>query len=262
MMRHALGVAYHGKHYHGWQIQSSDDSVQARVQSALTRFSQSPVKVICAGRTDRGVHASQQCIHFDSAVDRPSYSWVRGTNAFLPKDIRIIWHRVVDEAFHARFTATSRRYCYLFKQGMDQQVLWQDNAWVIAETLDICKMREACQYLLGTHDFSSFRTSQCQAHSPIRTLLNCEIIQVQNWLAIRVEANAFLHHMIRIMVYCLFQVGAGLQAPEWIKDLLLAKSRSAIDNMAPAQGLYFEGAKYPDQYDLPDFYTTMDLEGV
>lgn len=262
MIRHVMGVSYHGKQYYGWQIQPNDCSVQSVFQSALEAFSQTPIKVTCAGRTDRGVHAAQQCLHFDSSVERPSHSWVRGTNAFLPEDVQVLWHRFVDNNFHARFSATSRRYCYLIKQNELNHVLWRDNAYVIKEKLQVAKMQEAANYLLGEHDFTSFRVSQCQAFSPIRTLSQCDITYDSDWISIRLEANAFLHHMVRIIVYSLIQVGLGNEKPEWIRELLDAKSRVAISNMAPACGLYFEGAKYPKNYELPNFYTTMAKEGV
>jgi tRNA pseudouridine38-40 synthase len=262
MKRHVMGLAYHGKHYHGWQIQPEDISVQAKVQHALKQFSLNDVSIVCAGRTDSGVHAAQQCIHFDSDVERPSHSWVKGTNAFLPNDIQILWHKIIDDDFHARFSAISRRYCYLLRHQEQHQVLWQDNALVLSAELNIDNMREASKYLLGEHDFSSFRVSQCQAHSPVRTIHVCDVIQKDQWVGVRIEANAFLHHMVRIIVYTLIQVGLGIEQPIWIKDLLLAKSRLAINNMSPACGLYFEGAKYKDDYHLPNFYTTLALEGV
>lgn len=262
MIRHVMGVAYHGKHYHGWQIQPRDPSVQAVVQTALEKFALEPIKVTCAGRTDRGVHAAQQCIHFDSHVERPSHSWVKGTNAFLPDDVQILWHRFVGDDFHARFSASSRRYCYLIKQNESNQVLWQDNAYVLPQSLDVSQMQKAAQSFIGEHDFSSFRVSQCQAFSPIRILTQCGVSCHNDWVSIRLEANAFLHHMVRIMVYTLVQVGLGQEEPQWIKTLLDAKSRVAIDNMAPACGLYFEGAKYPNQFELPNFYTIMAQEGV
>ena len=262
MKRHVMGIAYHGKQYHGWQIQPNDLSVQAVVQMALEKFSLTPIKTTCAGRTDRGVHGAQQCIHFDSEVDRPSHSWVKGTNAFLPDDVQVLWHQFVDDDFHARFSATSRRYCYLIKQNEHNRVLWQDNAYVLKETLAIAQMQAAAEHLIGEHDFSSFRVSQCQAFSPIRTIHHCDIMCHDDWVSIRLEANAFLHHMVRIIVYTLIQVGLGHENPAWVKSRLDAKSREAIANMAPACGLYFEGAKYPENYELPNFYTMMAKEGV
>ena len=262
MKRYVMGVAYHGKKYFGWQIQPEDITVQAHIQHALEQFTQLPLKVTCAGRTDRGVHAAQQCIHFDADLDRPTHSWVKGTNAFLPKDIQVLWHREVDRDFHARFSATSRRYCYLVKQNEPIKVLWQENAYVVSEKLNIKKMQQAANYLLGEHDFSSFRVSQCQAFSPIRAIYQLDVCEKNDWVSIRIEANAFLHHMVRIIVYTLMQVGFGHEEPSWIKKLLDDRSRKAIANMAPACGLYFEGAKYPENYKIPNFYTMMAEEGV
>lgn len=262
MMRHVLGVSYLGKHYHGWQIQVDQPSVQEKLEYAISQVAQSTTSVRCAGRTDRGVHASQQIIHFDANVPRSSDNWVRGTNAYLPADIRVLWHQEVADDFHARFMAYKRRYCYLIKHDTQNDPLWADNAWILRHSLDIAAIESACDYLNGTHDFSSFRSSQCQAKSPIKTMSTPELLSHQKWLSIRFEANAFLHHMIRILVHALVLIGRHKHPPQWMETLLKDKNRQLIDNMAPSVGLYFEGALYPSCYQLPYFSNAIGVEGL
>lgn len=262
MTRHALGISYLGKQYHGWQYQTNHPSIQAALEHALSQVAQEDIRVHCAGRTDRGVHAGQQIIHFDSSVIRSSDNWIRGTNANLPADIRVCWHREMPDTFHARFSAYQRRYCYLIKHNTAYDPLWVQNAWIIRHALDELAIQKAASYLVGVHDFSSFRSSQCQANNPIRTMSAISVTNRREWLSIRFEANAFLHHMIRIIVHALVRVGRQEESPDWIQTVLVQKNRQLIDNMAPPVGLYFEGALYPGMFQLPGFVNAIGLDGL
>ena len=250
--RIALGIAYNGRHYHGWQRQPHGHiSVQERLEDALSLVANEPIKVMCAGRTDAGVHASAQVVHFDTIAQRPMRAWTHGGNMNLPDDVAIQWAQLVDEKFHARFSATARQYRYVIYNHpmrpalMDKEVTWN------FRPLDISKMQQAAGYLLGTHDFSSFRAAACQANSPIRTMLHLNVIGAGDYIVLDVRANAFLHHMIRNLAGLLMKIGAGEAAPEWALEVLMAKDRRVSAATAKPYGLYFVNAEYDESFGLP-----------
>ena len=250
--RIALGIAYNGRYYHGWQRQPSGHiSVQEKLEDALSIVANEPIKVMCAGRTDAGVHASAQVVHFDTVAQRPLRAWTHGGNMNLPDDVAIQWAQPVDEKFHARFSATARRYRYVIYNHalrpalMDKEVTWN------YRPLDIVSMQKAAAHLVGTHDFSSFRAAACQANSPIRTMHHLSVIAAGDYIVLDVRANAFLHHMIRNLAGLLMKIGAGEAPPEWAMEVLIAKDRRVSAATAKPYGLYFVDAEYDDAFNLP-----------
>lgn len=251
-VRIALGISYNGQAYQGWQSQLSGQTVQDRLEAALSRFTTHKVSTLCAGRTDAGVHGLMQVVHFDTPLDRTTASWVRGTNAFLPSDIAVEWAQVMPESFHCRASALSRRYAYLlFESAVRPSVDAGRVGWAF-RALDMEPMQRAAGYLLGEHDFSSFRASACQALSPVKTILHINISRRGAYWRFEFEANAFLHHMIRNIMGCLIAVGQGKQNPEWIKEVLSARDRDAAAPTFSPDGLYFLGPRYAPHWELPD----------
>lgn len=252
-MRLALGISYNGQAYEGWQSQPSGRTVQDRLEAALAAFAaqDAPISTVCAGRTDAGVHGLMQVVHFDTDLHREEFSWIRGTNVFLPPDIAVQWARVVPDAFHARSSATARRYAYVLLESPVRPSVEAGRAGWVFKPLDGDAMREAAKLLLGEHDFSSFRASACQAKSPVKTLRRIEIARRGTYWRFEFEANAFLHHMIRNIMGCLIQVGQGLQAPAWISQVLQARSRDAAAPTFAPDGLYFLGPVYDAAWGLP-----------
>lgn len=247
----ALGLCYDGSAWHGWQTQPSGQTVQDQVEKALYGFLTEKVPTICAGRTDTGVHALNQVIHFETAAQRPQESWVRGLNSFLPSSISVQWAQPVSKDFHARFSAQSRRYIYVLRNArVRSPILHQRVGWVF-QPLCLERMQEAARYFLGTHDFSSFRSSECQAASPIRTLTQLNIHQCADWFVFEFEADGFLHHMIRNLMGALVFVGAQRRLPEWINEVLDEKDRSKSAPTFAPDGLYMAGVEYPEAYQLP-----------
>ncbi|MBQ6656949.1 MAG: tRNA pseudouridine(38-40) synthase TruA [Ottowia sp.] len=251
-MRIALGLNYAGSNYLGWQSQPEGRTVQDVLEAALARFAGERVRTLCAGRTDTGVHALGQVVHFDSSVQREEFSWVRGVNAFLPPDVAVQWARVAPDGFHARSCALSRRYSYLLLQSRVRGALEARRAGWSFRPLDGAAMREAAQLLLGEHDFSSFRAAGCQAPSPVKTLLRLDISQCGAYWRFDFEGNAFLHHMIRNIMGCLVAVGQGLKPPQWMGEVLAARRRSAAWSTFSADGLYFLGPRYAPEWGMPE----------
>jgi tRNA pseudouridine38-40 synthase len=247
-----LGVAYNGRNYHGWQRQPHGHiTVQEKLEDALSMVANEPIKVMCAGRTDAGVHASAQVVHFDTSAQRPLRAWTHGGNMNLPDDVAIQWAHPVDEKFHARFSATARRYRYvIFNHPMRPALMDKEVSWNY-RPLDISKMQQAAGYLLGTHDFSSLRAASCQANSPIRTIHHLNVIGAGNYIVLDVRANAFLHHMIRNLAGLLMKIGASEAPPEWALEVLMAQDRRVSAATAPPYGLYFVDAEYDDAFGLP-----------
>jgi tRNA pseudouridine38-40 synthase len=252
-MRMALGINYNGQAYDGWQSQSSGNTVQDKLQSALARFAPQPdpVNTICAGRTDAGVHGLMQVVHFDTGIEREVFSWVRGTNTFLPPDIAVQWAREVPAEFHSRASAIARRYAYvLLESPVRPSVEHGRTGWVF-RPLDADAMRSAAQALVGEHDFTSFRASACQAKSPVKTMNRIDISRRGPYWRFEFEANAFLHHMIRNIMGCMVVIGQGLQQPGWMAQVLAARSRDAAAPTFSPDGLYFLGPVYDPKWNLP-----------
>lgn len=251
MLRIALGVEYDGSRYFGWQRQANNPSVQENLEIALGKVADHPVVIFCAGRTDTGVHASNQVIHFETEATREPIAWVRGVNSYLPPDIRVCWMKVVPNDFDARKSALSRRYCYVMvNRDVSPGIMRHGVTWVY-QTLDIVAMQSAAQHLLGKHDFSSFRGAHCQANTPIRTITAIKISAVGDNIILDITANAFLYHMVRNIVGSLMLVGQGKNDESWIKDVLAAKDRRLAGHTAPPQGLYLVDVRYPNLFQLP-----------
>jgi tRNA pseudouridine38-40 synthase len=262
MARIAAGVEYDGGAYSGWQVQASAPSVQEQLQSALARVADAPVEVICAGRTDAGVHARAQVVHFDTLAVRRERGWVLGTNTHLPADISLRWAHPVPDHFHARYSALSRTYRYFILNRTARSALAFGRAWCVHRLLDEAAMRTAGAALLGEHDFSAFRSSECQARSPVRRLHLLDVQREEDWLRIDVRANAFLHHMVRNIVGLLVAVGCGGVPPQRARELLESRQRARGEVTAPAQGLYFWRAEYPPQFGLPGDSAMIDISGT
>ena len=250
-MRVALGIEYDGTAYNGWQRQKSGVGVQALVEDAVSGVADEAVEVICAGRTDTGVHASGQVAHFDTGAERTLRGWLLGINSALPDDINANWVRFVDDDFHARFSATSRSYRYLILNRPVRSALYRNRAWWIFEPLDERVMLEAAACLLGEHDFSAFRAAGCQASTPVRKISKLEIVRSGNWLAISVTANAFLQHMVRNITGVLVAIGKGDEKPAWARKVLDSRDRKRGGVAAPAHGLTLIAVDYPPQFKIP-----------
>lgn len=255
MKRIVLGVQYDGSPWHGWQTQVSGHTVQDRLEAALKQFSLVDIGTTCAGRTDSGVHAIEQVVHFDTEVEREPGSWVRGVNAFLPPSIAVRWatevpHQTFD-GFHARFSATARTYHYVLYNHMVRSPLLHSKAGWTFRALALEPMQMAAQRLLGTHDFSAFRSVQCQAKSPIKTMHEINIARHGDLLVMTLRANAFLHHMVRNIVGSLIYVGNGTQSPEWITQLLEGGDRTQAAPTFMPDGLYLARIDYDPKWNLP-----------
>ncbi|WP_219210253.1 tRNA pseudouridine(38-40) synthase TruA [Variovorax boronicumulans] len=257
-MRLALGVRYNGQAYQGWQSQLSGQTVQDKLEAALARFADRPISTLCAGRTDAGVHGLTQVVHFDTDIERTPFSWVRGTNRYLPPDIALQWAHPVPDAFHCRASALARRYRYVLSQSPVRPSLDAGRVGWSMYPLDGDAMRAAAALLIGQHDFSSFRASACQARSPVKTLRRIAITQHDaspdgercHW-HFEFEADAFLHHMIRNLMGCLVRIGRGDARPDWIAEVLAARSRKVAAPTFAADGLYFVGPLYDAAWGLP-----------
>jgi tRNA pseudouridine38-40 synthase len=251
-MRLALGISYNGQAYQGWQSQPSGQTVQDQLEAALGKFTTRKVSTLCAGRTDAGVHGLMQVVHFDTPIDRATSSWVRGTNAFLPRDIAVEWAQVVPETFHCRASALSRRYAYVLRESVVRPSVDTGRIGWVYRPLDMDAMKLAAAHLLDEHDFSSFRASSCQALTPVKTIQRIDISRRGAYWRFEFEADAFLHNMIRNIMGCLIAVGQHKQPPDWMKEVLLARNRDAAAPTFSPDGLYFLGPRYAPQWGLPD----------
>ncbi|WP_096669408.1 tRNA pseudouridine(38-40) synthase TruA [Polaromonas sp. AET17H-212] len=251
-MRIALGLSYSGTAYEGWQSQLSGNTVQDRLEKALGKFAAQPLRTLCAGRTDAGVHALMQVVHFDTPLQRELSSWVRGTNAFLPRDIAVQWAREVPAEFHCRGSATSRRYAYVLLESPVRPSVEAGRVGWVYRPMDPAAIRTAITHLLGEHDFSSFRAAQCQAKSPVKTISRIEVSQRAGYWRFEFEANAFLHHMIRNIMGCLVAVGQGQHPPDWLAEVRAARRRDVAAPTFSPDGLYFLGPRYEARYGLPE----------
>lgn len=255
-MRVALAVEYDGQAYCGWQRQPHSVSVQAALESALSEIANEPITVHCSGRTDTGVHAIAQIVHFDTSAVRKLTAWTFGVNSVLARDVSVHWARVMPDDFHARFSADARSYRYtilnrLTRPGLDAgRLSWQ------RDPLDVERMQNAAPALLGEHDFSSFRSSECQANHPVRVLRNLRIHRSGDRVIIDIEANGFLHNMVRIIAGSLMAIGKGDKPTDWLETLLAAQDRTQAAMTAPPNGLCFLQAHYPKRFHVPTFSAT------
>jgi tRNA pseudouridine38-40 synthase len=256
LKRIVLGVQYDGSSWRGWQTQPDGGTVQDELEAALRKFSLTDISTTCAGRTDAGVHALEQVVHFDTALERELFSWVRGVNAFLPRSIAVRWaHELAydeaDDFFHARFSATARTYHYVLYNHPVRSPLLSGKAGWVFRPLDIEPMREAARHLLGTHDFSSFRAAECQANTPVKTMHEIGIERRGDLVVFTLRANAFLHHMVRNIVGSLIVVGNGNQQPVWLRELLEHRDRSRAAPTFMPDGLYLAKIDYDPKWGLP-----------
>jgi tRNA pseudouridine38-40 synthase len=251
MMKIALGVEYNGAAYFGWQRQKEVNSVQQELEQALSVVANCPVEVLCAGRTDAGVHGTGQVVHFETNAERKMVAWTMGANANLPSDIAVRWAKEVTDDFHARFSATARRYRYIiYNHHLRPGILSAGVSHYHVE-LDEQKMHQAGQYLLGENDFTSFRAAHCQSRSPWRNVSYLNVTRHGQYIVVDIKANAFVHHMVRNIVGSLMVVGRGEQPVEWIDWLLKSKNRTLAGATAKAEGLYLVSVDYPETFSLP-----------
>ena len=259
-MRIALGLQYDGSPYSGWQTQVNQNSVQDELEKAITAFvgessKDFPIKTITAGRTDTGVHALGQVIHFDTNVEREDFSWVRGVNSFLPPSIVVNWAKLVPDTFSARFSAFERTYIYALHVGPCRVPMVHSRAGYLMlppnQQLDIGAMKDSIDCLIGEHDFSSFRSSECQSKTPVKTIYAIDIISDGPWLYFRIRGNAFLQHMVRNLVGCFLQIGQGRQESKWMAEVLTAKDRKIAAPTFMSDGLYLAKIVYPEEFAIP-----------
>jgi len=251
MGRIALGVEYDGAAVFGWQRQREVPSVQEHLEKALSIVANSTIEVQCAGRTDAGVHATGQVVHFDCDIERPARAWTLGVNANLPDSVAVTWVKEVDSEFHARFSATHRRYRYVIHNDRMRPAILHHGVTHEHRHLDEAKMHEAAQALLGEQDFTSFRASLCQSKTPFRNVTDVSVYRYGRYVVLDIKANAFLHHMVRNITGSLLDIGAGEQPVEWIAELLTLKDRSKAAATAKPNGLYLVDVTYPEHFNLP-----------
>jgi tRNA pseudouridine38-40 synthase len=247
----ALGIEYDGSKYYGWQRQNEVRSVQEKLEKALSKVANETINVFCAGRTDAGVHATGQVVHFETRMQRKDAAWTLGVNANLPGDIAVRWVKAVPDDFHARFSATARRYRYvIYNQRLRPAILAQ-GVTHFYHPLDAEKMHRAAQCLLGENDFTSFRAVQCQSRTPWRNLMHINVARYGAYVVVDIKANAFVHHMVRNIVGSLMEIGCGNRAEDWMAELLAAKDRKLAAATGKAEGLYLVSVDYPERFALP-----------
>jgi tRNA pseudouridine38-40 synthase len=251
--RIALGIEYDGAAFHGWQRQSAPvlHTVQAAVEAALSQVADHPVSVVCAGRTDTGVHATGQVVHFDAQTDRGAKAWIRGTNSLLPPAARVLWAQAVSDDFHARFSALNRRYRYLIQESPVEPAILARQITHVREKLDAEHMHAAAQHLLGERDFSAFRAAGCQSKTPWREVQHLRVTRIGGYVVIDIQANAFLQHMVRNITGVLLEIGAGRKPPGWSAEILASRNRTLAAVTAKPYGLYLVQVQYPPQFGLP-----------
>jgi len=258
-MRIALGIEYDGSRFCGWQLQDGVRTVQGEVETALARVADRPVRVITAGRTDTGVHASGQVVHFDTDVPRSDSSWSRGTTRYLPDDVAVLWARRVSDDFHARFAAIERRYRYIILNRKVRPTYLHGRVSWDYRPLDVERMQLAAQALLGRHDFNAYRAVACQAKSSERELRELSVRRQGNFVIIDARADGFLHHMVRNLVGVLSAIGSGERPVGWSREVLESRDRTRGGVTAPPDGLYLTGVVYPDHFSIPLHDMTMPL---
>lgn len=251
-MRIALGIEYDGTDFFGWQIQNDHPTVQDCLEKSLSSVADHPVRVVCAGRTDTGVHALGQVVHFDTDSTRPKRAWTLGVNSDLPQSVNVRWAKIVSDDFHARFAARSRSYSYLIFNSPIRSSLLRDRAWWVRRSLNAESMGLAAAHLIGRHDFSSFRAAGCQAGTPVRNVTRLDVRRLDdNMIRIDITANAYLQHMVRNIVGSLAAVGRGEKTESWLTDVLKAKNRCESGVIAPPGGLYLVHVAYDPILDQP-----------
>jgi tRNA pseudouridine38-40 synthase len=252
MHRIALGVEYNGADFHGFQSQPSGVlTVQQALEKALSKVANEPVTLVCAGRTDAGVHATGQVVHFDTLAVRPEKAWILGTRPHLPDTISLRWAKEVVPGFHARFSALARTYRYLLSDRPGGSGLLHNQVTWVSRRLDVELMQRGAACLIGEHNFNSFRAAQCQAKSPVRQVNHLHLVRRGDLIVLEIQANAFLHHMVRNIVGVLIAVGAGDKPPEWVAEVLAAQDRTAGGATAKPNGLYLVAVDYPEDFALP-----------
>jgi tRNA pseudouridine38-40 synthase len=257
-LRIALGVEYDGSEYFGFQKQkTTNQTIQGLLETSASKVADHKVKTFCSGRTDAGVHAFMQVIHFDTDAIRSSREWLRGINSYLPSDIRVIWSKEMDESFHARFSATRRSYLYNIFNNQTPSALWSDRSLFVTQQLDIRSMRAASKYLIGEHDFTSFRGSGCQSKTSLRNIDNIEISKKDRFIRVELSANAFLLHMVRIIIGTLLMVGKKEIKPKEVENILKQQDRRLAGKTVSSSGLFFLGPEYPQKYKIPSFQNNL-----
>ncbi len=257
-LRIALGVEYDGSEYFGFQKQkTTNQTIQGLLEASASKVADHKVKTFCSGRTDAGVHAFMQVIHFDTDAIRSSREWLRGINSYLPSDIRVIWSKEMDESFHARFSATRRSYLYNIFNNQTPSALWSDRSLFVTQQLDIRSMRAASKYLIGEHDFTSFRGSGCQSKTSLRNIDNIEISKKDRFIRVELSANAFLLHMVRIIIGTLLMVGKKEIKPKEVENILKQQDRRLAGKTVSSSGLFFLGPEYPQKYKIPGFQNNL-----
>ena len=251
-MRIALGIEYDGTGFFGWQRQREVNSVQQELEMALAKVANSPVEVFCAGRTDAGVHATGQVVHFDTEAHRDAKAWIMGTNSQLPDQIAVRWAKPVPDDFHARFSATARRYRYIIYNQKFRPAILRSGLSHYHQPLDISLMQQAAPALIGEHDFSAFRAMQCQSKTPYRNVHHLQLSRVGDYLVLDIKANAFLHHMVRNITGSLLEIGMGRKPVGWLHELLQSRNRNLAAATAKPGGLYLVDVDYPETYAIPN----------
>jgi tRNA pseudouridine38-40 synthase len=249
--RWALGIEYNGQAFYGWQSQPHGQTIQDHLEKALSNIACEPISVICAGRTDTGVHGLNQVVHFDTTAKRLATAWVRGVNRYLPDSIRICWATPVSKDFHARFSAFKRSYRYVLYTSIVRPALYYGNVGWIHDSLDESLIRQAISLLIGEHDFSAFRASRCQAKTPVKTMYDIRFRRKGDFWIFDFDASGFLHHMIRNIMGTLIAVGKGQYPVDWVTQLLNEKNRVNAAPTFSAEGLYFIGVEYPEPWQFP-----------
>ena len=252
MTRIALGIEYDGAQHYGWQRQREVPSVQEHLEKALSTVANTPIEVQCAGRTDAGVHATGQVVHFDCDAVRPLKAWTMGVNANLPSSVAVKWCVHVSDDFNARFSATGRRYRYVIYNHKMRPAILEKGITHIHRPLNEQLMHEAAQALLGEQDFSAFRAALCQSKTPFRNVTNVTVSRHGAFVVVDISANAFLHHMVRNIVGSLVEIGSGHQPVDWIATLLAGRDRTLSAATAKPNGLYLVKVDYPDAFGLPE----------
>jgi tRNA pseudouridine38-40 synthase len=249
-MRIALIIEYDGSQYHGWQAQTGLRTVQSTLEQALSSVADSDIKVICAGRTDTGVHATNQVVHFETNKDRGNRAWIYGVNSSLPKDVCVRWCKEMSDTFHARFSATARRYRYVIHNAPIRPALLRSNVTWQYRQLDYRLMHKAAQDLIGQHDFTSYRSVECKSKNPVRNVIEISVKRKKDLIILEICANAFLHHMVRNIAGVLMAIGSGRKPVPWAKEVLLSKDRKLGAETAPPYGLYLAGVTYPSEFGI------------